>query len=459
LCAASYPLYLPDERTAAYGLWSAATLTYSIMFSSEWPPSIRSAKAIGSLLVIGIAHVLLVGCVRPARVPIEGSPAEIAALEARVATSPSAVEERVRLAALYRSMDRADEGRTLIEEALQRDPEHPAGLVVLGLTYEDLGLRDEARGAYEGYLEVGTSEAVAAGVRGRLAVLARAETEQAIRAALAAGEPLAPAGSEPPQVVVLPFSYSGADPNGAALARAMGELLAIGLARDDQITVTERQRVQLVLSEMGYVQGDVLDATMAGSVGWTLGAPRVVRGLVTGSAGRLRIELSAMDVGSSEVRTVVVEQDSSTAAYGLQRQLEASLYTLLSSTALRFEGVASRSAGALLQFGQGLLAEDRADHATAVLYFGGAAELDPLFAAASRRAEAARLLVTGLAVSPAALSGLAFAEVGAPPLAVFDVQRVVPTTLGARDPAAEVLGTESIGGGTGLDIIIRLPQE
>jgi tetratricopeptide (TPR) repeat protein len=404
------------------------------------------------------------GCARAANLPIDASPNELARLEARVAESPDDLAAGMMLGMAYWSAGRTDDARLHLEKIVQRDPDYPAGLVALGLTYEDLRLFEEARALYVRYLENATSADLITGVRGRLARLDRLDVQAYIRDGIGAEAASAGGVSDPQRVAVLPFVYAGADPNGPALSRALGELLTYDLAEAAEISIVQSTRIQVLFDEL-QLSGDLLlEQSSAGYVGAVVDAGRVVQGLLSGSGDALRLDVLIVDAQRSAVIDSVVSYDSPERLAFLQKGAVESTLAALGVNSTSTEPALLRAQSgddleAMVQFGLGLLAGDRGDHATAALHFRRASEREIGVGLAAQRADEARLLATGLGVSSASLLGLAFTEAGALPPGVLDLQRLVPSALSGRDPISEVLGTELLGNGSGVEVIIRRPQE
>ena len=410
----------------------------------------------------------LLGCA--SATPPAPAPAQIPALEARVARDSSDVDAMVQLGAAYRQVGRTAEARWLLERALARRPDDAQIALYLGLTYEDHGDFSRARELYGRYV---ASEAapgmrdVQRRIRARLPLLARRELEAAVRSAVSREAELA--GTEPSatRIAVFPFLYEGADPELRPLGRALAELLTTDLSQVQRLTVLERARVQLLLDELELAESGYVDPRTAARGGRLLGAGRIVQGRISGGSDGVELEATVVRVTTSEVPSAVRERDDLRRLFDLEKRLALALFESLGVqlTPAERERVNRRpteSLRALLEFGLGLEAEDAGDYARAAMHYGRALEADPEFAPAAERRDRAQDISLAAAETTRQLGalagGMAAGFGGVPDLEqVLDaVLRQVPTPSG-RDAAAEILGQEGLGQRSVIEIILRPP--
>jgi tetratricopeptide (TPR) repeat protein len=423
-----------------------------------------------------LAGVALVGClIAQGCAPLEPrdhapTPAEIPALESQLARQPDLVPVLVRLGAAYRAAGQLAEASTVLERALGIDPAEAAGVLYLGLTYEELGRPTDAVRLYEAYVELGRSAELRRWVAGRIPALRRQELVLAARDAAAREAELGETAPRARHVAVFPFQYTGDDPRYRPLGRALAELLVTDLSQTDRLTVLERMQVQLLLDEMRLAETGLVDTETGARSGRLLGAEHVVQGRLGAIAEDLQLEAAVVRVaGADRVGSTVTERDAARRLFDSQKRLAVGLYRALGIelTPAERERVlrqATDNLDALIAFGLGLEALDGGDFPTAAAHFDRAARLDPGFAEAraaldrsvqaSAAAEATpdRLAEAGIVelafVAPAGLA-LDLGE-------LYALDALIPEPL-VRDAVAEARGDDRFGRRAVLDIILRRP--
>lgn len=243
--------------------------------------------------LLGLA-LLAAGC--SAATPPPGGPSarERPGLEARLAGDSADARSLVRLGAAYRSAERRAEARGVLERALTRDPENSGAVLLLGITYEELGLHSRARELYGRYQQVGRSPGLKTELGKRLALLDRREMEDAARDALAREAELARTPPQPRSVAVFPFLYTGTDSTFRPLSRALAEMLTTDLSQSSRVRVLERVRVQLLVDEMKLSESGLADPATAARSGRLLGAEHVVQGRVEGTEAALALRAAVV---------------------------------------------------------------------------------------------------------------------------------------------------------------------
>ena len=91
----------------------------------------------------------------------------------------------------------------------------------------------------------------------------------------------------------------------------------------------------------------------------------------------------------------------------------------------------------------------------AVEAYGNAVRLDPRFDAARGRLAEARAVNVAQATTIAQMAVLAGRELPGPLTALREVRRLVPSEIGGRDAASEVLGNEGLGREVILEIVVQ----
>lgn len=429
--------------------------------SSERTPPLR-------LLVLAVP--LLAGCGSSFWLPPPPSPGEIPRLEGRLQSDPDDAETAVRLAQAYRSSDRLEEARSLLERTVERHPGQPAATLVLGITYEDLGRFGDARRLYRSYIDQGGSPGLRRELENRLPLLQRRELEAAVRDALVREAELANTAPRPHTVAVFPFLFVGEDPQLAPLGRALAELLVTDLSQTSRMQVLERAQVQLLLDEMRLAEEGVVDPSTAARTGRILGAERVVQGSMDGQETELRLETSIVRVSDSawpgeaapsgdRPHLQLSETDALAQLIDMQKRLALRIYSglgvqLTEAERERITRRPTENIHALLAFGRGLESEDAGAFAAAASHFAEAVALDPGFAEARESAERATAMA---AAEGTDTDRLAADAAGAPELAWGRDQPFLPDPF-ARDAAMEILRTEGFASPTVLELILRRPQ-
>lgn len=429
------------------------------------PGGRRTGPGRASIAAFCAALAVASGCATTL-IPALPAPAEIPELEASLAATPTDLPMLVRLGVAYRQAGRLDSARNTLEQAVSREPADPAGILYLGLTYEELELPGAARALYTRYIEVGTRDDLKRMLAGRLPALERQELLLAARDALAREAEIAGTPPRAGTVAVFPFAYEGADPQFRPLGRALAEMLVTDLSQTDRLTVLERSRIQLLIDEMNLGETGLVDTLSAARSGRLVGAERIVQGQI--SVDQTVLRMRAAVVGSSTGQLAgrpLLEEDVLPRLFEMQKRLALDLYTSLGielspAERERITRIPTENLQALLAYGECLEAEDAGQYAEAAGHCARAAALDPAFADARERggrAEAATLQVTiaqlaSLGAPEITASGSS-APVSLPGLEA--VQALIPVEL-PRAPVAEALGADA-GKTTTIDFIFRRP--
>jgi tetratricopeptide (TPR) repeat protein len=233
--------------------------------------------------------------------------------------------------------------------------------------------------------------------------------------------------------------------------------------------VLERARVNLLLDEIRLgEEAQRVDPSTAARSGRMLGAGNLIQGMLQGGGDQLRLQAMVLRVpGDTVGRNPLSESGALNNIFDMEKRVALSTYERLGIqlTAAERERVmrmATTNVQALLAFGYGLEAQDAGRYAEAAEHFARATQLDPNFDAARTNLNASIGLQRAAAAPPAELGRMSVLETG-PVLEwqrwqrAFDaIEMFVPVPV-YRDPAAEALGTEGLGRGGTIDIIIRRP--
>lgn len=381
--------------------------------------------------------------------------APVALLEARANAAPADADAALRLAHAYRDADRLEDARVLLERASANLPREPRLVLLLGLTYEELGRFADARRLYQRYADAPGAR-LRREVRGRLPLLARAELRAAAREALAREAELGAAPPAAATLAVFPFRVEAADSTLRPLGRALAEMLSTDLAQTPRLTVLERARVQALLDEARIAE--LTDPASAVRAGRLLAAGSVVQGRVSGGEP-LRLEALVAAAGGAGSGPTLAREAPLERLLEEEKELALRIYAAMGVelTPAERERVTrrmTRNVQALLVFGAALEAADAGAHLRAAELFRQAAVLDPDFGEARRRAAESAAAAEAAGTTPRQLAAELAAE---PPLLALEPADLAPIPLG-RDPTSEALGSEGFTRPrTTVEIIIIRP--
>ncbi len=322
------------------------------------------------------------------------TPEAIPSLEQARAQRPNDAVALTRLGVAYFKAERFPDARQALDTAVARDPRDGIAAIYLGMTTEAVGDFPAARAAYQHYIDIGRSGELRETARRRLALVGRHEMEYQARQALAQETQLAQLPPEANTVAVMPFAYSGTDPQIQPLTRGFAQLVVTDLTKSRQIRVLERERMQTMLDEMHLADSGTADPQTALRGGRLLRAARVVQGTLLPQGGNLRVDAAVVDVASAGVAASAGASDALDRLFDLEKQLVFSIFTNLGIQLSDQERAAveqrpTQNLQAFLAYSRGLAAEDRGDFVGAREAFGEAAGLDPNFRAAAQGASAA----------------------------------------------------------------------
>ena len=394
------------------------------------------------------------------------NPAEsVARLEAERAKSPNSAAALRSLGIAYFNAQRYAEAKEALASAELASPNDGATALHRGLTAEATNDLDGARDYYSKYLTVGTSSRTKKLIRDRLTIVARHELEGTAKAVAAQEAQLSQVPGPPNTIAVPPLKFSGADTSLVPLERGVAELLITDLSRSGQLTLLERERMQLLLDEVARSQGDRVDDATKVRAGKMLQAGRLITGTITQVGPTIGINTGVVSVRTGQVTGAVSENDQLDALFDIEKKLVFQLFTSLGVTLTPEErtrvqdGRPTKNFRAFLAYSRGLMAEDRGDFGGAARFFDDARSLDPGFNGAGIRAAGAASAAAGMSVTSATVqASTSGAEGNAVKAANVGTVSVV-TTGGAQQAANDVNtspaaagangGTTTTGGGPG----------
>ena len=379
------------------------------------------------------------------------TPQAVPSLEAARAQHPQDPVALTRLGVAYFRANRLPEARQALDTAAARDPQSGIAAVYLGMTAEAQGDFPAARVSYTQCVAVAKGSQVKSLARQRLALVGRRELEYQARASLAQEAQLSQNPPEPNTIAVMPFGYTGTNPDIQPLSRGFAQLVVTDLAKSRQVRVLERERMQAMLDEMHLTEQGNTDPATAARSGRLLRAARVVQGSLLDQGTILRIDATVVDVTTSGVAPGAQAADQLSRLFDVEKSLVIQLFESLNITLTPAERQAinqrpTQNLQAFLAWSRGLEAEDRGDFSGAQQLYDQASRIDPSFlsaaqssAKASDMSAAASSSVQGADVTVSANVG---AETGAGP----GVQQtaltngssgVTPTNTVANAPATD----------------------
>ena len=430
--------------------------------------------------------LLLAGCAGGGALRVSDiTPEAIPALEQAKAQHPGDATTLARLGVAYFKAQRFADARQALDSAVARDPRNGVAAIYLGMTTEALGDFPAARTAYQHYVDIARSGELRETARRRLALVGRNEMEFQARQALAQEASFSQQAPEANTVAVMPFGYTGTNPQIQPLSRGFAQLVVTDLAKSRQIRVLERERMQAMVNEMRLSDSGRADPQTALRSGRMLRASRVVQGTLTERGSDLLVSAAVVDVASAGVAASTNNSDALNRLFDLEKQVVLSIFTNLGIQLSDQERAAiaqrpTQNLQAFLAYSRGLEAEDRGDYSGARDAFGEAAGLDPAFRAATQGAGAASDLSIAAQQTTAQVEAVVVQNQGAEGGGgVSDEAKrealqgasnnVNPTPTSqqnagqpqapARQPGAEVTNTQGTPPPTGtVVIVIRRPQ-
>jgi tetratricopeptide (TPR) repeat protein len=335
----------------------------------------------------------------------------IARLEQAQRAEPGSFAVNRSLGIGYYKAGRYADARAALETATRLDPRDGTTALYLGLSSEELGDLAGAKRAYSTYLSVGRTSRVRIQLQSRLAALTRRELAEDAKRAVQQERTLGAVAGSPTTIAVMPLRFSGVDSSLRPLERGVAELLTTDLARSPKLTVLERARIQAVVDELALQGSGRTDAATNVRAGRLLRAGRLVQGSILQLDGsQLRVDAAVVDVPTTQVRGVAQGSDQMEQLFALEKRIALELFDQLGVTLTVAERNAieqrpTRSLAAFLAYSRGLTAEDEGRYDEASRFYRDAMRLDPGFDAALQRNRDARVLVTGMGLSPQFIEG------------------------------------------------------
>lgn len=415
-------------------------------------------RAFSGPLALAALVLYAAGCAGGMETPRAPTPEAIPDLEEQLAEAPDDPGLLWRLGAAYRAAGDLEQATSYLEQAVEADPAEANARLYLAMAYEDQSYPSSAVREYNAYLDLVPDSPLADDIASRIHLLRRQELRQAVRRAMEREEQLTGAPPSDRAVAVFPFLFAAENEELQPLGRALAQMLATDLAQPERITVLERVQIQALMDELELMDAGMVDAETAARSGYLVGAGQIVQGRIQGTDEELQLDAAVLRVQAPRTanRQPVSVEDEAARLFDMEKELAFEVFDAMGIdlTPAERERVNQRwteNLQAVLAYGMGLEASDRGNYAEAAEHFAEAARLDPGFVAARQEAEDARDLAQAEGVSTDDLVTVP----GLDELPTID-DLAIPAVL-HRNPAAEVLGTENIGGSgtTVIEIVIR----
>jgi len=350
--------------------------------------------------------LLWAGCTQTALTPTDYRD-RLPELEARIVESPTDADAFRDLGEAYAQLQRFDEAERVLRRAYEIDSDDPATLYYLGVAHEGLGNEADALFMLGQYERVSPDSRYRPLMEARHTWLRRTIARRELQALLVMEDEAAAARASD-AVAVFPFIYRGTDPRFEVLGRGLGEMLTIDLASVDGLTVVERVRLQALLNELEFTQGDGFDPETAPRLGRLLQSGRIVGGSFDVLGERLQTDVVLWAWKDEPLPALSEHADDLDDLFRLEKEIAFSLIddlgiTLSQSERARIEQIPTRDIQAFLAFSRGLREEDEGNFGAAATQFQQAARLDPGFSLAGQRAGAAQALSSAAGPITAAL--------------------------------------------------------
>ena len=332
----------------------------------------------------------------------------IARLEAARTANPQSVAALRALGVAYYKAGRFADARAVLDHARNLDPRDGVSALYAGMSAEKLQDFAGAKAAYNDYLANGRTRRVRNDIRARLVALARDEMVAGAKAAVANEAAISQTPGSPLTIAVPPLYFTGPDESLAPLSRGMAELIITDLAKTNQLTIVERDRMQALADELQLSSTERVDAATAARAGRLIQAGRLVNGAIVQSGSQLTLSSSVMTVATSALSAPAEVTDDVNDIFALQKQMVFRIFDQLGVTLTPAERQsvdrrATANFDAFLAYSRGLVAADDGRFEDAARFFESAQDLDPGFGAAGARFQAAQAAVLGAQVSAASI--------------------------------------------------------
>ncbi len=345
----------------------------------------------------------------PSAPQVAPDPAQLEAERAKRPNDPTVLRD---LGSAYLQKGDYSRAREALSAGAALAPRDPEMRMLLGAAYEELGLLDSASIAYRAAEPLANSDQKKV-LAGRQAALSKKHLAADARAALQREKDLTLAPPTTGTIAVMPFRYTGTNPDLKPLERGLAELLVADLGKEQRLKQQERERVQALVDEMQLTEQGRADPTTGARSGRLVGAGQIVQGVLSDRGDQLALDANVVDAKDASVDASASGANTLARLIDTEKQV---VFGLLRGLNIQLSPAEQRSLSerptadlqAFLAYSRGLLREDAGDFAGAAAAFGQAASRDPSFrAAASRQAAAQQAATSGPAATMAQTLGAA----------------------------------------------------
>lgn len=335
----------------------------------------------------------------------------LAVLEAARAADPQSVSALRALGIAYYKRERFAEASAVLEQARVLAPQERLTALYAGMSAERIPNYTMARAAYNQYLAIPRSRLAFrarrtdAQVRNRLIVLAREESIERAKAAIAAEAELSATPGDLRTIAVPAMKYSGPHPEELSpLERGLAELVITDLAKSKQLVIVERDRMQALADEIQLSASDRVDSATAVRAGHLIQAGRLVNGSIIEAGTALTLSSSVVTVATAQFSSPAQVTDGLDRFFDLQKELVFRIFDQLQVQLTDEERAAvgmkqTTNFDAFVLFSRGLVAADAGKYEEAFRLFNQASAIDPGFSSAAARASFAQAATAGSQVT------------------------------------------------------------
>jgi TolB-like protein len=266
------------------------------------------------------------------------------------------------------------------------------------MSLETAGNDSAALGIYINYTDISGLSPYRRLIEGRYRQLTQDIIHRQFRTLLLKEESLGPGRLGTKTLAVFPLLYQGTDTKFDALGKGLSEMMIIDLGQVRSLQLVERVRIEALLDELNLGQSRYVDQSTAPRVGKLLSAGRIVNGSFNVSAdNRLRLDVASWDIPRKKFPNPVTQSDDLENLFKLEKDLVFSIIKemgiqLTPAEREKIQFIPTRNITAFLAYSIGLKEEDRGDFKAAGVYYKQAVSLDPGFALAKSKADAADAL-------------------------------------------------------------------
>ncbi|MDH3271586.1 MAG: hypothetical protein OEN56_09655 [Gemmatimonadota bacterium] len=197
-------------------------------------------------------------------------------------------------------------------------------------------------------------------------------------------------GQDVPTVAVMDFSSFMMGEGGASvqLGKAISAMLVTELSGREGIRIVERARTNDLLREMGLNFSGGVDESAAIELGELLGVQYVLHGQVTSIVGNLRLDIRAVDVGTSAVVSTMKKSGRTTEIFSVVVDLADEFTQTLDLVPPSGRPEAeSTPVAATIEFSRAVGMEDSGNVEQAIQHYEKALDIHPSHRAARRALE------------------------------------------------------------------------